>query len=210
MPKIEQHTAPGYTRLLIVRHGESEANRRNIMTGSLDPALTDTGVEQAQRLGEYLSHEDIDLIISSDLQRAQQTTAEIKKFVQAPIVYDSRLRERCVGEFEGLPRPLFYDTLANCGQPIQEYRPPQGESLLDLQQRVEEFLSSLNTSQTPQTILLSAHHQVNKMILMCSGYLDWQDWLNVILRNCSLSIVELDGACQSWPVAVNITKHLDS
>ncbi len=84
-------------KLIIIRHGESEANAKGISQGNLDEwidtPLTEKGKKQAKAVAKRLEDEDIEIIISSDLKRAKQTAEEINKFHNVEIRLDSRLRD---------------------------------------------------------------------------------------------------------------------
>ena len=91
------------TRLLLVRHGQSEWNAVGRWQGKADPALTDFGRQQAfhaaQRIGS------VDLIVASPLIRAFETAQIISSQIGVgPIVIDADLMERDAGEWEGLTR----------------------------------------------------------------------------------------------------------
>ena len=64
-------------RLIVVRHGETLYNIQNRITGQSDVPLSPLGERQAELVGAYLAHEKIDLIVSSDLQRARVTAQAI-------------------------------------------------------------------------------------------------------------------------------------
>lgn len=92
------------TRLLVLRHGESEWNASGRWQGQADVALTEEGRRQAAtaalRLGTF------DAVVASDLQRAALTAAIIAEIIGVgPVILDSRLREADVGPWEGLTHP---------------------------------------------------------------------------------------------------------
>ncbi len=92
---------PPTTRILVLRHGQSEWNALGKWQGQADPPLTDAGREQAYRAAELLGQ--FDLIATSDLQRAHETAAIISNTLGiGPVIVDERLRETHVGEWEGL------------------------------------------------------------------------------------------------------------
>jgi broad specificity phosphatase PhoE len=92
---------PPTTRILVLRHGQSEWNALGKWQGQADPPLTDTGREQAFRAAQLLGQ--FDLIATSDLQRAHETAAIISNSLGiGPVIVDERLRETHVGEWEGL------------------------------------------------------------------------------------------------------------
>ena len=90
------------TRLYLIRHGETEENRRGILVGSTDVPLAETGREQAIALGKLARGLAVDAIYASPLRRAVET-ALLAFGKEARILTDSRLRELHFGEWEGLP-----------------------------------------------------------------------------------------------------------
>jgi broad specificity phosphatase PhoE len=91
------------TRVLLVRHGQSEWNADGRWQGQADPALTDLGRHQALHATRSLGV--VDAIVSSDLQRAAETAAIISSELGVgPLVLDVDLRERDAGEWSGLTR----------------------------------------------------------------------------------------------------------
>src|SRR5574337_351345 len=127
-----------WTRLLLVRHGETAWNADGRVQGHLDIALNDVGRTQARRLAEKLRDEGerIDLIYSSDLARARQTAQAVADAAGVPLQITPALRERCFGAFEGR---RFADVQAELPQDAERWRrrdphwtpPGGGESLLD-------------------------------------------------------------------------------
>jgi probable phosphoglycerate mutase len=90
------------TRILLIRHGETAWNAERRLQGHLDIPLNAEGQRQAALLGRALADETIDLIVSSDLQRALQTAQALALARGMPIALDRQLRERSYGGFEGL------------------------------------------------------------------------------------------------------------
>lgn len=91
------------TRVLLLRHGQSEWNADGRWQGQADPALTDLGRHQALHATRSLGV--VDAIVTSDLQRAAETAALISgELGVGPIVLDPDLRERHAGEWQGLTR----------------------------------------------------------------------------------------------------------
>lgn len=85
------------------------------------------GIEQAQRLAEAAGHYKIDLIISSPLKRALETSEIVSKIYGIPVITDTRLMEQDYGIYEGADRkdPLFLANKRNFA-----YRYPNGESMM--------------------------------------------------------------------------------
>src|SRR5690242_9080098 len=93
--------------LVLVRHGESEWNRKNLFTGWKNPDLTDKGVIEARWAGRVLRNEDLkfDIAFTSELKRAQHTLEIILDESQQPdveTIRDLALNERSYGDLSGL------------------------------------------------------------------------------------------------------------
>ena len=88
-------------RLIVVRHGETQYNIQNRITGQSDVPLSPLGERQAERVGAYLATKKIDIIVSSDLQRARATAQAIARSHAIAIQEDADLREIAMGEWEG-------------------------------------------------------------------------------------------------------------
>src|ERR1700674_3607784 len=106
-PIKRERAAMGSRLLVLVRHGESEWNKKNLFTGWRDPDLTETGIKEARRGGILLKNKEFafDIAFTSVLERAQHTLALIlEAFGQRnlEIVKDQALNERDYGELSGL------------------------------------------------------------------------------------------------------------
>lgn len=98
------------TRLIVIRHGESETNISRHFTGQTDVALTDKGVRQAEIACDYiLKNFKIDRIYSSDLQRAYNTVLPIAKALGAEINTTKDIREIYGGKWQGIHYDLLDD-----------------------------------------------------------------------------------------------------
>ena len=88
--------------LILIRHGETGWNTERRLQGHTDIPLNQTGLEQAEALGAALQSEQLDAIISSDLQRTRQTAQAVADLQGMDVIIDPQWRERCFGGFEGL------------------------------------------------------------------------------------------------------------
>ena len=94
------------TNLVLVRHGQSEWNKKNLFTGWKDPNLTDLGIEEAKKAGNLLKERGLafDIMFTSDLFRAQETgriILEQMNLGHIEVVKDQSLNERNYGELAG-------------------------------------------------------------------------------------------------------------
>ena len=127
-------------RLVLVRHGQSEWNLKNLFTGWKDPGLTDKGVEEAKAAGRRLKAEGLsfDVAFTSVLQRAQRTnTLILTELGQRSLktFEDQALNERDYGELTGLnkddARKTWGDQKVLMWRRSYDVPPPGGESLKD-------------------------------------------------------------------------------
>lgn len=110
------------TRVLLVRHGQSEWNASGRWQGQADPPLTDLGRRQAMEAAAALGA--LDAVWASDLQRAAQTALIIANGLGVgPVVLDEDLRERDAGEWSGLTRPEIEERYPGY---LAEHRRPPG------------------------------------------------------------------------------------
>jgi broad specificity phosphatase PhoE len=91
-------------RILLWRHGRTAWNVQRRFQGQADPPLDEVGEEQSRQAAAMLARLAVDAIVSSDLRRAVQTAAPLAERLGLPVAVDSRLRERALGNWEGLTR----------------------------------------------------------------------------------------------------------
>ncbi len=141
-------------RVIVVRHGETIQNTKGILMGHLQGKLSARGLQQAKSLAKRLKNMKIDIIYSSDLKRAKETTREIVIYHKAQVIYTEELREQNYGEFQG----KSLKSLTAAGKP-HDFRSSGGESFTDLRRRIGKFLNRLINDRALQnkTILISAH-----------------------------------------------------
>lgn len=89
-------------RLVLWRHGQTDWNLEHRYQGQTDIPLNQTGVAQAEQAARRLATLRPDVIVASDLSRAQQTAAPLARLTGLPVTPDKDLRERFGGEWEGL------------------------------------------------------------------------------------------------------------
>jgi probable phosphoglycerate mutase len=112
------------TRVLLVRHGQSEWNATGRWQGQADPPLSDLGRRQAREAARAIGA--VDAVWSSDLQRAAETAAIISADIGVgPVVLDPDLRERDAGEYSGLTRAQIEERFP--GYLADHRRPPGWE-----------------------------------------------------------------------------------
>ncbi len=131
--------------LVLVRHGQSEWNLKNLFTGWRDVALTDVGIAEARAAGRKLRAQGIgfDIGFTSALKRAQDTMnlmLEEMSLPDIPVFKDLALNERDYGDLSGLnkddARKRWGEEQVHVWRRSYDVAPPGGESLRDTAARV--------------------------------------------------------------------------
>ena len=163
--------------LVLVRHGQSEWNKKNLFTGWKDPKLTARGVEEAIKAGDELkgSGYSFDKMYTSELFRAQETGRIILDRMgldSIEVIKDLSLNERNYGDLAGLNKD---DARKNWGEDqVQIWRrsfdvpPPGGESLKDTAERVLPYFNKNIIPQLAEglNILVAAHGNSLRALVM--------------------------------------------
>src|SRR5262245_28037585 len=162
--------------LVLVRHGQSEWNLKNLFTGWKDVDLTEQGVAEARAAGRKLNAQGLkfDCAYTSALKRAQRTLDIILEEMgqHVPIVRDQALNERDYGDLVGLnkddARKKWGDEQVLIWRRSYDVPPPGGESLKDTVARalpyfVQEILPCVLRG---DRVLISAHGNSLRALIM--------------------------------------------
>ncbi|HEY9839707.1 MAG: histidine phosphatase family protein [Candidatus Sericytochromatia bacterium] len=148
--------------LILIRHGQSEADLLGVIECNADFPLTALGLEQAQRLALSLSRLALSpaAIYASPLQRAQATATLVAEPLGLPVQLEPRLAEKNVGEMAGLPREqaLCRFPLPPGGLlPHQRMGGGTGESRLDFRFRIQAAFWELRARHSGECVFIVAH-----------------------------------------------------
>ncbi len=196
-------------RLIIVRHGETEGNIKRTLEGHIEGTLTEAGVQQAKRVAERLKTEKIDIIYSSDLERARMTANEIiKNHPDVPVHYVKELRERDYGEATGKARDEVRSYRKKQNIKKHEYTPEGAESLLHMKDRLMGFLEETRRKHKGQTVLFVTHGGVKRVMVGTLNGMPLEDAIYMKWGNTSVSIINFSDIGHEV-MFYNCTKHLD-
>ena len=149
------------TRIVAVRHGETQWNLAARIQGQTDSPLTAAGEAQAFAIAARLAGEPIDVIVASDLGRAWRTAAIIASRTGNEVIADPRLRERSFGAGEGLTYQeidvLYPDAFSRLRESDPDYVIPGGESRRQLYERVCAAFESIATVHAGRRIAVVCH-----------------------------------------------------
>jgi broad specificity phosphatase PhoE len=156
------------TRLLLARHGETDWNTQGRWQGQEDVPLNSKGKEQALKLAARLKGESLAAVYSSALRRAIETAQEVALHHRINVCRDARLNEINLGSWEGLPykeiAARYPDLLAAWNSDPQSVRPPGGESIAELEQRVLDATQEIALAFPGETVCLIGHKMTNGVI----------------------------------------------
>ena len=150
------------TTLLLIRHGQSQANLTRCFAGQIDAPLTELGFRQAERTAEFVAaHYQIDRVYASDLRRAACTGQAVAQKLGLPLKTEKALREIDAGQWEGIPfDQLAQDFPEEYGlwlADIGNSRPVGGESVAELAQRIEKALTAVAEENPGKTVAVAIH-----------------------------------------------------
>lgn len=179
------------TRIIAIRHGETEWNRETRMQGQLDIGLSDWGRHQAQCLALALGDESFDAIYSSDLLRALQTAQALAASSSDRIVTDAGLRERCFGIFEGL---TYRDVQVRWPDQAQrwhvrdpDFGPHGGETLRAFDARCMHTLTRLAAAHPGEHVAIVTHGGVLDCLYRAAARVGLQAERSWDLGNASIN-----------------------
>ncbi len=192
-------------KLILIRHGESYGNVQGIFSGFQDVDLTEKGIWQAKRLAYRLKELPVDVVYCSDLKRAQRTAEIIFKDRGIDIITNSKFREINFGAWEGY---TFEEVMSKYENGIEvkswleninvEVSIPQGESLVDLNNRVMTELNRILEE-------LKREDKDKTVGLVCHG-----GTIRVILSNVLNLELKYMYRIEQYPTALNIIDYYDN
>ena len=147
--------------LYVVRHGETIWNVERKVQGITDIPLTENGRKDAEDLQELISTLNIDVVISSPLERARET-AKILVNNSLPINTDERIKERDWGMNEG----ALIDTVDkwDCWDVILNTKVQNIECIQDFMYRVSNFIEDIKVRYKDSNVLIVTHSAVSRVL----------------------------------------------
>lgn len=158
------------TRIIAVRHGETDWNVDARIQGQLDIGMNDKGFWQAQRAALALAEEVVDAVYSSDLSRASATAQAIAERTPQPLKVQTHigLRERAFGKFEGQTYTAIAEQwpeeakLWRTRDP--DFAPLGGENPLQVRDRVAKTVDEIAARHIGEQIVLVSHGGIMDML----------------------------------------------
>lgn len=202
------------TRIYFTRHGETEWNRQLRFQGNKNSELTEKGILAAELLSNRIEGIELDCIISSPLKRAYHTAEIVRGSKNIEIIKYDGFREINLGDFEG----MRYDEIkSNSGEALSKIendpfnnRYPNGENLFEFYRRVEKSFKDVIANYSNKNTLIVAHGGTIKCIeSYIRNFQINKDWMGNVVKNCSLSCIEVDEDNNIKEIFYNDTEHLN-
>ncbi|HEY2704523.1 MAG TPA: histidine phosphatase family protein [Candidatus Dormibacteraeota bacterium] len=195
-------------RVHLIRHGEAAMpDPEGRILNYSGARLTARGREQARRMAAVLDRVHVDAVVSSDLERAQET-ARIVAAGRAPVLTDPRLREIDLGGYDGMtfaevaevdtrflpwPGVAFYGRLARAGYHVpSDLAFPGGESVETLHRRLLPGLVELAAARGGQTVAVVSHGYAIQALLCQVTACDLANYYRFMYANAVTTIVDVD------------------
>ncbi|MFA5484749.1 MAG: histidine phosphatase family protein [Candidatus Pacearchaeota archaeon] len=152
-------------RIYLFRHGQTTYNRDSMFTGKIDSKLTKSGINDAKIVAIRLRDKKFSVAFHSSLSRSKDTLKEVLKFHPecVKVIEDDRIIERDYGLLSGR---THYDVVVKEGYKkydlwhrSYDVRPPKGESFVDVEKRVKDFIKYLKKYMKKNNcnVAISAH-----------------------------------------------------
>lgn len=199
-------------KLFLIRHGQTDWNRLGKYQGQADIPLSKEGMHQAALLKAHFPADALDVIYSSDLQRAWRTATPLAEKFSAPLYPEEALRELHFGAWEGLTYqeiaegwPKEVDNLFGAPEKLQI---PEGETFLALQQRAMAKIREIRAANEGKHVAVVAHGAITKAILTALLHIPLHYVWTLRQDNTAVNILRFDDDFLSVEL-LNGTAHLD-
>ena len=194
------------TRLFLIRHGRSTANAAGVLAGHLpDVELDERGIEQAKNLGEKFTVPDLMAIISSPVQRCEQTAKYLAERRSMTVIGDERFTEMNFGLWQGrtltdLAKEPMWSSVQH--KPSQ-VRFPDGESFVEVVSRTSEAINYWNNLYEGGNYVVFTHADVIKVAVAQALGLPLDNFQRIAVDTCSITILDY-GAERVTLTALNV------
>ncbi|MDR7521208.1 MAG: histidine phosphatase family protein [Armatimonadota bacterium] len=185
------------TRILLVRHGQTEWNRQEIFRGRADVPPSELGVRQAMAVAARLASEEISGVYSSPLRRAMVTAHHVAAAAGlAPRAVED-LTDMSYGAWEGQPhdrvRARYPDLYARWLSEPHRVRPPEGETLAEVRRRATDAVHRIAADHPNATVAVVSHRVVNKVLLCATLGLGDDAFWRIRQETGCLNVLEWTG-----------------
>ncbi len=182
------------TRIYLIRHGEVAGAGTRRYNGHADVALTPYGLSQYEMLKERFDGAKISACYTSDLTRCVMGAELLGEHLGVKPVRHRELRELNVGLWEGKTWSELMEKYPEQWQArlddIVNYRVPEGENLVDVNDRVMPVINDIVARHRGEEVLVVAHGGVNRLILLNAIGAPLAALFNIEQKYCGFNIID--------------------
>ncbi len=182
------------TRIYLIRHGEVVNHHEGRYNGFNDVDITEEGVKQMKSVAERLNGAKVSAVYCSDLIRAYRGAEIINNGRSLPIIKNTGLRERNIGVWENLTleeiMKSYKDEWNRFLNDVVDFKPDGGESMKEVDARVNKELTKIVEDHKGDEILMVAHGGVNRTVLCRALGLDLKYLFRIEQRYGALNIID--------------------
>ncbi len=199
------------TSFVLIRHGQTGWNKEARFRGRIDIDLDETGMRQAQAVGERFAQSELAAIYSSPLKRAMATAEPIGRRLNLQVVPLEGINDMNFGSWEGRSidevREQNKELFDLWRYSPEKLRIPEGETLDDVQRRVAATVDDLAAKHEDDTVLLVTHRVVCKVLLCHLLGLDNSHFWQIAQDTTAVNRFQVVGG-RSTVTLINDTCHL--
>jgi len=181
--------------IIFLRHAQAKNNVKRILAGRKEGfSLTETGIQQAEKIAKFLKPLEISAIYSSPIERAMSTANLAAKSLNLEVKTDLRLTEIEMGMFSGM---FYEDMFAKYGNVFLKFYQDNPiieqngvETFSSVKKRVLDIVNYCSKEHKGQNVLLVTHMDPIKAILSTILHLKPESLYELIIRNASLTILK--------------------
>ena len=181
--------------IIFLRHAQAKNNVERILAGRKEGfPLTQTGLQQAEKIAKFLKPLEISTIYSSPIERAMSTANLAAKSLNLEVKTDSRLTEIEMGMFSGM---LYEDMFVKYGNVFLKFYQDNPiieqngvETFSSVKKRVLDIVNYCSKEHKGQNVLLVTHMDPIKAMLSTILHLKPESLYELIIRNASLTILK--------------------
>jgi len=195
------------TLFLFLRHGQAKNNVERILAGRTEGfPLTELGIQQAEKIGDFLKPLNISKIYCSPIERAEHTARIVANKIDLSCDVDERLTEIDMGTFTGMHYDEMFEKHGNVflkfyqGHPVVENNGI--ETFSSVKKRILDMVDTCSKKHNEETILLVTHMDPIKSIISTILQPRPESLYEMIIRNASLTILKNEQSSFSM-VAIN-------
>lgn len=199
-------------KIIVVRHGQTEWNKKDIFRGRKDIPLDESGKKQARLTAEAISRMNLTIkaVYASPLNRSVETAENIAKIFGLDVIANNELIEFDYGQWEGHNidevKKKYPQMYANWLNNPEQLVIPDGETLEQVTKRVQSGVKRIQ-NEAQGDIVIVAHKVINKVVIGCLMGWDQDHFWKLEQDLAAINIIEVDNGAATVEM-LNHTTHL--